>query len=59
MAKQMMLALSTTEWIAETKKRGYTKFLEDRDHDSLWNAKLILAKYQNQHREGDQAFQEV
>lgn len=59
MAQRMMLALHVPEWIAETEKRGYTKFLEDRAHDSLWNAKNILAKYAKLHREGDDAFKEV
>jgi hypothetical protein len=45
MTASMMQALSVPRWIAETEKRGFRKFLDQRVHDSLWNAKNVLAKY--------------
>ena len=59
MSQVMMDALHVPEWITETKKKGYLKFLDARAHDALWNAKNLLAKYGRQHRTGDEAFNDV
>ena len=55
----MMDALHTPEWMEETHKPGYMKFLENRAHDALWNCKDMLTKYGRLHREGDAAFADV
>jgi len=49
MTASMMQALCVSQWIAETEKRGFRKFLDQRVHDSLWNTKKILAKYGKDH----------
>jgi hypothetical protein len=59
MTQMMMDALHTPEWMAETDKVGYMKFLENRAHDALWNSRNLLAKYGRQHREGDPTFNDV
>jgi len=47
-------------WIVETEKRGFRKFLDQRVHDSLWNAKNVLAKYGKDHQViDDTSFQQV
>ena len=58
MANNMQQALHVPRWIAETEKRGFTKFLDQRVHDSLWNAKNVLTKYGKEHRDSDETFYE-
>ena len=59
MTQRMMNLLHVPEWIAETEKKGYLKFVDARAHDALWNAKNLLAKYGRQHCVGDEAFNDV
>ena len=56
----MLQALHLPRWIAETEKRGFRRFLDQRVYDSLWNAKNVLAKYDKDHRASDDSsFQQV
>ena len=57
MEASILQALYVPRWIAETEKRGFQRFLNQRVHDSLWNAKNVLVKYDKDHRaSNDSAF---
>ena len=51
--------LMAPQWNDDYQKRGRSKFVDARVHDSLWNAPNILAKYGREHRAGDDAFNDV
>ena len=51
--------LMAPQWNADYQKRGRSKFVDVRVHDSLWNAPNILANYGREHRAGDDAFNDV
>ena len=53
MRQKMLDALHVPNWYHETDKKGFLKFLKNRMHDTLWNAKVILEKYGKQHRAND------
>lgn len=55
----MMDALQAPVWIMETQKRGLSKFVDDRVHDALWNAKNLLAKFGKFNRADDGKFNDV
>jgi len=55
----MLDALYVLQWHEETEKRGFQKFLDNRVHDALWNAKVVLEKYWKEHHANDEAFQET
>ena len=55
----MLNALNVPQWQYETKKRGFNKCLENKVHDALWNADVVLGKYGKQHRANDEAFEQV
>lgn len=59
MRKIIMDALSSPLWIAETEKRGYIRFLDNRVHDALWNINHLMVKFAKQYREGDEAFHDI
>ena len=56
---QMTEHLMAPQWNADYQKRGRSKFVDAKVHDSLWNAPNILAKYGREHRAGDDAFNNV
>ena len=51
--------LMAPQWNDDYQKRGRSKFVDARVHDSLWNAPNILAKYGREHRAGDDAFNDI
>jgi hypothetical protein len=59
MTQRVMDALHNEKWMEETQKSGYQKFLENVVHDSIWNVKNILTKYEKAHQPGDVAFTDV
>src|SRR5665811_53036 len=59
MKQRIMEALHNEQWMEETHKSGYQKFLEKVAHDSLWNIRNVLTKYGREHRPGDVAFANV
>ena len=44
--------LMAPQWNVDYQKRGRSKFVDARVHDSLWNAPNILAKYGREHCAG-------
>ena len=59
MTQRVMDALHNEQWMEETHKSGFQKFLDNIVHDSLWNIKNVLTKYGKAHRAGDVAFADV
>jgi len=59
MCQKMLDALHIPKWHEETEKRGFQKFLENKVHDALWNAKVVVEKYGKEHRADDEDFQET
>jgi hypothetical protein len=58
--RQVLLdATNVPEWYEDKDKRLFTKCLENRVQDALWNSKVVLAKYGKQYRPNDVAFEEV
>ena len=51
--------LMVLQWNDDYQKRGRSKFVDARVHNSLWNAPNILAKYGREHRAGDDAFNDM
>jgi hypothetical protein len=49
MARDMLQALRDGIWYREMEKRDFTKWLEWRVKDSLWNIEGILTKYGKDH----------
>lgn len=59
MKQRLLEALSVPQWFHETEKRGFSKFLDSKVHDALWNVKSLLQKYGKTHRALDEGFEEV
>jgi len=59
MKEKMLDALNVLEWYHEIEKKGFLKFLENRVHNALWNAKVILEKYGKEYHTNDEAFEQV
>src|SRR5450759_2029981 len=59
MSQRVMRALHNDQWLEETRKTGFQKFLNNMVHDSIWNIKNVLTKYGKAHRPGDVAFTDV
>ena len=59
MRELMMEVLQAPMWRTETEKRGFSRWMDDRVHDALWNPKNVLAKYGKLYRGGDVEFNDV
>jgi len=55
----MLDALHVPKWNHEMEKKGFQKFLDNRVHNALWNAKVLLEKYVKQHCTNEEAFEQV
>ncbi len=56
MTQKVLDALNVLEWTNEMEKKGFNKVLENKVHDALWNAKVVLQKYGKQQRPDDERY---
>ena len=59
MWQHMRHELQAPMWSTEIDKRGFSKFVDDRVHDALWNAKNLLTKFGRFNRATDENFDDV
>ena len=59
MKDKMLEALNKSQWHHELETRDFQEWLNARTHDAMWNSAVMIKKFGMEHRENDEAFQQV